>query len=267
MHGKYKTTSDGKGSISDGFLQIIERKQNASSKRFLPREERTEESRQVFLTCCEAISSALSTDGYRFAKSGPHCTKKHGDFSYKVSFLSDHYNVAGEHVALTICGSVHSRKYKKWQTNLDLNNPSDYVAGGQIGYLTGDYLNFEWELAEPSVREEVVEGAIMAIRELAFPFFERFEFIDTVVKDVIAGRFPLSCHPVKDMKLLMFLAGCSAAREYATRCLIENPGLQDEYLYEYRKYSGEGLYEVVSSEHSKALASAVHFFELGNIEL
>ena len=85
------------------------RKQRAAEMHRSGAPEELPEPGAVFRDVCAAIGQALAADGFRYAKSGPHLTRKAGDFTYRISFQSSAHNVRGEYVALWIHAMCYRR--------------------------------------------------------------------------------------------------------------------------------------------------------------
>ncbi|TPN79450.1 hypothetical protein FJ987_11490 [Mesorhizobium sp. CU2] len=87
--------------------------------------------KQVFLDGCRQVSAWLEPIGFLFAKSGPHASRRAGDWTFKISFQSSNVNVAGEYVELTVHASVCSKALKEWDEGSAWPaDASDWVAGG-----------------------------------------------------------------------------------------------------------------------------------------
>src|SRR5438034_4241270 len=82
--------------------RVLFRSQRAAEMRRSGAPAELPEPSAVFQDACAAIAQALQPDGFRYAKSGPHLTRKAGDFTHRISFQSSAHNVRGEYVALWI---------------------------------------------------------------------------------------------------------------------------------------------------------------------
>src|SRR4051795_2706347 len=83
--------------------------------------------RGVFLAACDAIAEALSPEGFRYSRSGGHCRRAAGDFSFKVGLHSSHHNVAGGRVNLSVTATVFSPRIKEWRKSHPPLRNWDYV--------------------------------------------------------------------------------------------------------------------------------------------
>lgn len=70
--------------------------------------------KQVFIDGCEQISMEFEPIAFRFAKTGPHASRRAGDWAFKISFQSNYLNVGGEYVELVVHASVYSKAIKEW---------------------------------------------------------------------------------------------------------------------------------------------------------
>src|SRR5690349_21415169 len=128
MSHRFHTVHDGRQTLEQGFAEIIANKQRASQARSEPRAEEVEAPGVVFAAACAEIGRALEADGFRYSPSGHKCSKKVGDYTFDIRMSSDHYNVAGQHVLLRLCGIARSRRYKQWQKEKGFVNPGDMMA-------------------------------------------------------------------------------------------------------------------------------------------
>ena len=162
-------------SFDEALGDIANRKQQTAHARFGNVRSVGEPPKEVFFEATMKIASAFESKGYRFLKSGPQMSRKAGDFIFRVVFQTSHNNVAGQFVSMSILANVLSPTLKKWRsTRHSLCKESDFVAGGQIGNLIKNHSWMEWNLADPSTRDDDVKDAIAKIREIAFPYFSAF---------------------------------------------------------------------------------------------
>lgn len=252
-------------SLGDLIGDIAYRKQRAGQARFGRAPSASESPKDVYLWSCEAIAKAFESDGYRYSKSGPHFTRKAGDFVFKVSFQSSRDNVAGEYVALWIHANVVSPTLKKWRiTNRSIRGPYDFVAGGQIGNLAEHPSWLEWNLANPQNREAEVQSAIGRIRELALAYFAEFEDPANIAAKLQRGELV-----GMDLMCMFDFAACfsslAAARDVAARFLARRPDLVDEYRERMNHFRRAGLPDGVPSGWVDQLAALSIRFELGDL--
>lgn len=224
----------------------------------------SEAPRAVYAAGCAAISLALAAAGYRYSPSGFKCSKRSGDFTYEIQMSSSVYNVAGEHVLLSICGSAKSRRFKKWKIEAGLHNPTDHVSSGQLGYLGAEHLYLEWDLADPATRPAVVQGAIDAIREFAFPWFAQFEDVPALCRQLIDRDVPMF-DVVCAINFLMCFAGRDAATAAGRSFLVRRPDLVETYKQELRLRRDLGPLRIRGVGYARELAIVSRFFELGEL--
>lgn len=178
-------------SIRGVISSVAERKSNAAKARFSGKNESEEHSHDVYAESCSKIASCFVDDGFKYAKSGPHFSKKLDIWKYQVGFHTSHHNIPGEHVALCMYANVRCSQLKKWR--LDQPNPyrsDDWVAGGMVHLLNTDKAFIEWELADPQVREDVIADAVSFVRTIVLPYFAFFEDSDQLIAEVIKRDIP-----------------------------------------------------------------------------
>jgi hypothetical protein len=261
---KYNTIHGGRVTVGELIVGLLDDKQRVANARFRPRPTGVEIPREVFLRACEEISRQLDPHGFKFAKSGPRCTRRSGDLTFKLHFSSDYNNVAGEHVGLHITGKVDSRTYKRWSQEVGLSNPGSRVASGQLGYLCDEHLELYWELANSDSRSEVIAGAARAIEDIALPFFARFDDFERLRSDLQRGVVPMM-----DATIAIHFLMCFGTREEAVtvgrRFFKSRSDLVDAYRKELRKLDERQPLQIQGQGWAKELAIVSHFFELGDL--
>jgi hypothetical protein len=264
MHPRFNTVHDGCRTIEQGFQDLITNKQRAAENRFLAADCALESPKDVFAYACNRIGDSLVRDGFKYAKSGPKSSRQAGDFSFEVSFSSDHYNVAGKHVALAVCGLVQSNHFKKWQKASALLNPTGFVVSGQLGYLTTEHLELQWELANPESRGAVIDGAVRAIREIAFPFFARFNDMPQLRLDLQHHRVPMM-----DIACTIDFLMCFGSRAEAIiagrNFLQQRQDLIEPYRQELKLVRGREPLRVRGRGWANELANISRFYDLGDL--
>jgi len=185
--------------IFDAFSDVVREtansKQRAAAARFKSSavEGHAESPRDVFLEACSQIATVLESEGFRFAKSGPHLTKNAagGVFKYRIAFQSSHNNVAGHHVMLWMHGNVYSVLLSEWRKrNLPQRLANDHVAGGMAHLLRGVHAMVEWELADAASRTSVIADAVEFIRGDVLPYFAQFGDPKAVVEALKERAIP-----------------------------------------------------------------------------
>src|SRR2546427_10589160 len=101
-------------SLGQIISDIARRRKRAGQTRFGRAASVAEAPKHVFATGCAAIARTFAVDGYRFAASGPHLSRRFNDFEFRIAFQSSRDNIAGEYVALWIHVLVRSRVLKEW---------------------------------------------------------------------------------------------------------------------------------------------------------
>jgi hypothetical protein len=204
------------------------RKHRATQARSQPRPSGAEEPRAVYLAACERVAVALTPEGFRYAKSGPHLTRVRGDWKERVSFQSSHSNVAGEHVALWVHAYLENEKLKEWRQRTPSPFRRDaWVAGGQIGNLHRQHRWIDWDLAEPARREATILDVIREIRETALGYFALVEDVPEVSRKLLEEDVPMiSLDSAVD--LLLCFVGKDEARAFLRGWRARHADLEDE---------------------------------------
>jgi hypothetical protein len=240
-----------------GLLGVISetarRKRAAAVSRF-KKQSSHEVPRQVFLESTARIAAELEVDGYKYAKSGPHATRRSGDFTFKIWFQSSHNNIADQLVCLWIHATVLSTRIKKWR---ELQTPPvseySYVAGGQIGNLLPKSSWMEWDLANPKRRTHVVSDATTTIQRLAFPYFSLFdrplELRDTLVEEDLP-----SMDIARAIEYLICFHGIEYAQRALARFLNARSDLVSDFWRRFREFRDSGLPARKSSGFASSLA-------------
>src|SRR5882724_9777993 len=129
-------------SLSGVFSDVAQKKTDAARARQSGANSNAEPSADAYADSCAQIAAAFVADGYRYAKSGPHLTKKMGGFSYRISFQSSRHNIPGQHVSLAVAANVWSKELEDWRRRQPLaRRQDDWVAGGLI-HLLGTGLTY-----------------------------------------------------------------------------------------------------------------------------
>jgi len=186
-------------------------------------------SRDAFLSACASITATLTPCGYKYAKSGPHASRTNGEFTYRISFQSSRGNVAGAYVALWIHATVFSRRLQKWRASQPIAlYTGNFVAGGQIGNLLKEHTWRNWNVSDPVARKVAIDDAAAALRDIALPYFSRFDDIPSFC-DVIQREDVPSMEIGRAIDFLMCYADRDAATNAMRRFLTARPNLQPLY--------------------------------------
>ncbi len=252
-------------SIADFVADVAYRKHRAAQARFAGTQPGVETPRDVFLAACASIGAHLEESfGFKYAKSGPHSGRKAGDFTFQISFDSSHNNIAGEHVNLSICGTVLSARIKKWREAHSFLRAWEVIAGGQIGNLQVKPCWLDWELADPHNRDETIRDAIKAIDELALPWFARFEELPSLFEYLLDRELP-GMAIERAVEFLMCFADQTKARLAAANYLKRRPDLAEDYQREFKHYAKGGLKWDHPSGYPKLFGFMSHAFKFGNL--
>ena len=240
--------------IEEVFADTGARKAVAARARPTASPGATEPPRDIYLTACRQIAEAFVGDGYRFAKSGPHFTKRGDPCSYHVSFQSSVNNIPGQHVVLWMHANVRSLKLRDWRRQqAHPHRDDDWVAGGMVHLLNRKHAMIEWELADPSRRGATIEDAIQFVRTEVFSYFRKFGDPPALIeelctKDVNAFGVASSVE----------FALCFGSREQAQRILdryvAQRPDLRDKIETETQTVRREGFSEFFATSYTDQVA-------------
>jgi hypothetical protein len=211
--------------------------------------------RDLYLAACAEVAASLSPLGFKFAKSGPHAQRKDGDFTYRVSFQSSHYNVAGHFVALWIHANVLSKRLAEWRASQARSlGSADHAAGGQIGNLVRPHRWREWNLAV-STRPDVIADAISSVHSIGLPYFERFADIPSLCALLQREELP-AMHIAHAIEFLLCFADRSAADAALSSFFRSRPALLADYNTHLREFQERGLPAVRRTGFAYELAFA-----------
>ena len=252
-------------SIADLVADVAYRKRRAAQARFFGTPAGQQSPRDVYLAACASVGSHLEESfGFKYSKSGPHARRRSEDLTFQISFQSDRNNVPGERVGLWVHGNVSSSRIKKWRESQSLSHPFNYVAGGQLGNLQANHCWLDWDLADATRRDEVIQDAIRAIEDLAFPYFAKFEDLPSLFELLVNEDLP-AMDIDRVLEFLMCFADQSTARLAAQNFLKRRPDLVGAYRRDCERYAECGLDSQRPSGYAQLLAFASRAFSFGDL--
>ncbi|MBW8907454.1 MAG: DUF4304 domain-containing protein [Mesorhizobium sp.] len=227
------------------FAAMAARKARAGEAHGSPSPRAEEPPRDIYLQACDTIASDLTKEGFRYARSGPHLSRRDGDLVFKIQFQSSHNNVAGEYVALWLHGGVSSRRLAEWASTRDWpwdRRQERYrgIAGGQIGNLVDPQAWLEWNLAGPGSRVEIVTDAVSACHEIILPYFDRFSDLDAMARSLIERDVP-SFGIQTAIPFLLCYFGKDLAEEAGRNFLVRRPDLLATFGAAREMFGRDGL--------------------------
>jgi hypothetical protein len=228
-------------SIGETISDIARRKSDAARARREGRNETAEPSAQVYAESCSRIATAFVNDGFRYAKSGPHMTRRRNGFTEKVSFQTSYHNIPGKHVELSVAATVRSKNLKEWRGSQPASlRKGNWVGGGMIHLLGIESSYLKWELADPEGRDDTVADVIDTIRSLALPYFDVFQDLSTFIRLLIQRDVP-----AMDIGDAVEFALCFGSRDQAQaileRFVTERPDLAGAIAQAEAKMNRDGL--------------------------
>lgn len=207
------------------FSDLAHRKARAAIARKEKVSRDREEPRSIYLSACADIASEFLEDGFRYAKSGPHLTRKGSPFSFKISFGSSHHNVPGEHVALGLAGMVMSAPLKAWRARQPRTyRKDDCVAGGLAHRLGTNLAYIGWDLADPADRPETIADVKRFVREVVLAYFARFSTPGTVIEELMTKDIP-AMNLASAIEFALCFGSTADAQSILDRFFVERPEL------------------------------------------
>jgi hypothetical protein len=212
--------------------------------------------RDIYLDACAQIGSALSSRGFKYAKSGPHAKRSHGDFSFGIHFQSSVYDSAGAKVALLMFANVRSKRLCSWRAAQPHPlRTGDLVAGGQIGNLRIPPHWLDINLADAMSRPAAISSAIELIEEVCLPLFAAFENVPALCSRLVADEV-LGFDPSLAIEFLLCFSAKAAANAVLDRFLANRSDLLSPYHAELDRFRGQGLPPVLRTGYAFQLAFA-----------
>lgn len=122
--------------------------QDKSRVRFKATEAGVERPRDVFLATVDAVARPLVDQGFKYARSGPHLTRRTNQVTSKAMFGSSTLNVPGELVSLHVTLQAHDSELGKWRrAQATPRRHDDLVATRHLGHLLTPPRWLDWNLA------------------------------------------------------------------------------------------------------------------------
>jgi hypothetical protein len=210
----------------------------------------------IYLDACTQIGSALARRGFKYAKSGPHAKRSHGDFSFCIRFQSSVYNSAGSNVALWIHANVRSKRLSSWRAMQPHPlRTDDWVAGGQIGNLRTPPHWLDINLANAATRPGAISGAIGAIEEFGLPLFAAFENVPALCERLVTEDVP-GLEASLAIEFLLCFSTTPAASAVLQRFFATRSDLLSQYVTELDSFRSEGLPRMPRTGYAAQLAFA-----------
>lgn len=177
-------------SLNDLLRSTAERKRRAAQSRSRDRNE-AENPRDVYLSCCEQIAREFSEGGFRYAKSGPHMSRRDSGFKFSVQFGSSRNNLANEFVQLDLAPFVDSSRLKKWRSEqTHASRPDGHVAGRSPHLLFGQPLPIRWNVADAETRRHTCDDVVDYVRQNLLPWFDLFRDVEGLLQRLVSEDLP-----------------------------------------------------------------------------
>jgi hypothetical protein len=180
--------------------------------------------REVFLGACEKIAGSLQTSGFCYAPSGPHVTRRRGEWIDTIRFQSSHKNSPGTTVKLWIHVRLGNLSYRKWKH--DVGSPlgtRDHLAGAQIGNLRRPPTWLDLNLEPESTRSASIGDAVRVVRDVGLPFFGLSDDLDALFEQLSTQDVP-GFEPHDAFEFALFASGQQTAERIFRGTLKRLPG-------------------------------------------
>lgn len=178
-----KTTKRVTKGLADAIQSVVDRKRAFAAHAFKPADQSIEAPKDVLLAACQVIAERFEPLQFKYLKSDRGLVRKRGDWVDRLSFGTDHYNVRGERVDLTVSALACNNRIKRMRNNGESVFPFNLewgsIAGGDLGRLVADSTFFHWNLADPKQRAATIDDVVEHIKNIALPWFAKFEDYET----------------------------------------------------------------------------------------
>jgi hypothetical protein len=236
------------------FADTGARKTAAAKSRANVSSSAAEPSRDVYLNACRQIAEAFAGDGYKFAKSGPHFTKKDDPFIYCVSSQSSHNNIPGQHVVLWMHAWVRSPKLANWRRRQPHpHRDDDYVAGGMVHLLNRKHAMIEWELADISTRKATIEDAVRFVRSDVFPYFQKFSDPTALILELHTKNVA-EFGVASSVEFALCFGSPEQAQRILDRYIAQRPDLRNQIEQSTQTFLREGFPEFFATSYADQVA-------------
>jgi hypothetical protein len=236
------------------FSDIAQRKADAAHARQAGADPAAEPSAQVYAESCARIAAAFAAEGFRYAKSGPHLTRKAGIFSHQISFHSSYHNIPGRHVSLSAAARVRAKKLEEWRKLQPRSwRSDDWLAGGMIHLLGTDRAYITWELADASSRPATTADIVACLGGVVLPYFARFEEPARLIAELERAHVP-ACQLPDAVELALCFSGPASAKKIIRRFVDSRPDLAESIREAETRVAREG-----AKRHPAGYAEEVAF--------
>lgn len=218
--------------------------------------------REIYLDACAQIGSALAHHGFKYAKTGRHAKRRHGDFSFEIHFHSSVYNSAGSTIALWIHAIVRSKRLSAWRAAQPHPlRTDDWVAGGQIGNLRTPHHWLDINLADAASRPATISTAIAAVEAFGLPFFAAFEDVPALCERLVTTDLP-GMETALALEFLLCFGTAPAAEAALHRFFAARPDLLSQYHIDLERFRRDGLPPMPRTGYAPQLAFATIAYKL-----
>lgn len=142
--------------------------------RFRKRPADAEKPRDVYQAAADELAAPYTQAGWRYARSGPHLTRRVSDLTSQIRFASSTSNVAGSLVVLTVHVIFKDHAHTAWRQERGLSPvPFDAVLNRHLGHFLQPPVWLEWNLADPATRPQTIADIAHTLATVAVPALDR----------------------------------------------------------------------------------------------
>jgi hypothetical protein len=250
-------------SFAATLASIAQRKTAAGHARRAGTPPGGERPRELFLRAADAVAARIAPSGFRYARSGPHATRRSGGLSYQLSFGSSHNNVAGAYVAFKVAALVSSSELRAWRRAQPRSRgDSAGVTASSLNGLMDEPGWIEWNLAAADP-DDAVDDICSHIERWILPWFAWFERPDELAARLTEGDLP-AFSGASPVEYLLSIGRRDAAMAHARWWLGRDPETEARVRSAVRAYErGERPLDVASwPDHPDELARTLVLYRL-----
>jgi hypothetical protein len=176
-----------------------------------------ERPRDVFQNACGEIASALEENGFKYARSVPHATKRNGPWKFIVSFQSGRIGTD-----FSIHYAVHNNDYLDWLRQFGpMTWHSGLVTAMNVGFLTPIRNWMTVDIENPTTRQATITNALATVRDFALPFFDLFADPADFARSLVTTPHPGFFYENRAVEFVAWQLGSEDAERCMAACLFQ----------------------------------------------
>ena len=135
--------------------------------RFVPRPPGAEAPRDVFAAAAANVAQPMIADGWTFARSGPHLSRRTNNVTAKLKFGSNPHNLAEHLVGFRATVECSDHSLRAWRQSINAPLRTDgLVSSSPVGNLVDPPRWIEWNLVDPDHRDSIVVEIVELLRDV-----------------------------------------------------------------------------------------------------